>query len=350
VGKRILIIKPSSLGDIANAMAVVPQLRLLFPDSTLEWLANEEYAGLVEHAGVDRVVTFDRGSWRRMSGVAQGVRSFTRLCWFLRKRQYDIVLELQGLLRSGWFAWVTRAPVRIGFADARECSSFFYTERVIISNPETHAVDRYLATLKKLGDVQTPGYWRWSGLDECTRQLHERLESRKGDYFVLVPGTRWEIKKWPEPAHARLAAELHRRYGSTVYISGTRDEKALVESVASDACQQFGAEAGIVPLAGVLNLKELAVFCRDSRMVIAGDTGPMHLTVATGGCVLALMGPTLRHQHGPYNQPDNVLSVDMPCVPCRKKHCHDGSTPCMSKITVEMVLGTIETLLDKPGT
>ena len=341
MGKKILVIKPSSLGDIANSLVVVPQLRKLFPGSTVHWLANTEYAGFTALSGVEHVIGFDRSSWRRWSGVFRGMKSFITLCRQLRAQKYDIVIDLQGLLRSGWFSRVTGAPVRVGFADARECASFFYTTRVSVDRRNTHSVDCCLKAVEALGSLQKPVAWEWPALERVADNILKKLNIRKKEYFVIVPGARWKTKQWTPASFAQVAAELHQIYGLPVYITGTAGESALASSIELDASQLAGDREHILSLAGKLNIIELAVLCRDARLVLSGDTGPMHMADALGGRIVALMGPTNPVEHGPYTQPDNVISVHTCCVPCHQRTCDKQSIECMDMITPEMVLAQI---------
>jgi ADP-heptose:LPS heptosyltransferase len=341
VGKKILVIKPSSLGDIANALAVVPQLRRIFPGSVIHWLANAEYAGFAALSGIERVIGFDRSSWRQWKGVFRGTKTFIALCRNLRSQRYNIVVDLQGLLRSGWFARVTGAPVRVGFADAREGAGFFYTDHVSVDRHNMHSVDCCLKAVEALGSVQKPVRWQWPGIDRYTAAVHEETGTRQGSYFVFVPGARWQTKQWNPLSYARVAAELYQEYRMPVYITGTAGEAQLTNRIVMKASQLSDGSNHIVSLAGKLDIIELAVLCRDARLVLSGDTGPMHMTDALSGRLLALMGPTNPIEHGPYLQPENVISVHLSCVPCHQRKCVKENIDCMDMITPEMVINRI---------
>lgn len=341
MGKKILVIKPSSLGDIANALAVVPQLRRIFPGSAVHWLANAEYAGFAAVSGVEQVIDFDRSSWRRWTGVFRGTKTFIALCRVLRSQRYDIVIDLQGLLRSGWFARVTGAPVRVGFADARESAGIFYSDRVSVDRHTMHSVDCCLKAVEALGNVQNPVCWEWPGINRNAAAVHEKIGTRQGSYFVFVPGARWQTKRWNPSSYAHVAAELYQLYRMPVYVTGTAAEVQLTGRIVMEASQLSDGSNRIVSLAGKLDIVELAVLCRDARLVLSGDTGPMHMTDALGGRLLALMGPTNPVEHGPYLQPENVISVHLSCVPCHQRKCTKENIDCMDMITPEMVLAKI---------
>src|SRR5439155_9441238 len=143
--RRILIIKPSAIGDVVHTLPILALLRRRFPQAHIAWLLTPACAGLLDgHPLLDEVILFQRRrfgqGWRNPSS-ALDLLAFTK---DLRQRRFDLVIDLQGLFRSGWFAWKTRAPVRIGFANAREFAPLFYTHRVPIDSPEQHAIGRYL--------------------------------------------------------------------------------------------------------------------------------------------------------------------------------------------------------------
>ena len=138
---RILIVKPSSLGDIVHALPTLSALRTRFPKASISWLVKQEWADLlhrVEH--LDRVWPVGSG----LQGWLAEVRGLRAAC-------FDLVVDLQGLLRSGMIAWLAGSPVRIGFANAREGSPWLYTDRVAVPDPDMHAVERYLLVAQALG-------------------------------------------------------------------------------------------------------------------------------------------------------------------------------------------------------
>ena len=340
--RKILIVKPSSLGDIANALAIVPRLRTAFPGCEIHWLANSEYRPLVEAGGVDRVLCFERAAWRRWGSVARAARALVALCVALRAERYDAAIDLQSLFRSAWFVWITGAPVRIGFADARECATLFYTDRVEIKRHFAHAVECYLKTLEVMGVPAAPATWEWHGLDACAEAVRRKTGAATGAYFVLVPGSRGWTKQWPSERFAAVAAALWKRYAQPIVLAGGADERVLTEQVAREAVQQGCRAEAITSVAGALSLVELAALCRDCRLLLACDTGPMHLADAVGARVVALMGPTRAVGHGPYRQPGNAVVAHMECVPCQdaREQCRKRPA-CMETVTVEEVMDKI---------
>lgn len=343
---RVLVVKPSSLGDVVSALAVVPRLRRLLPGCRIDWFVNREYAPLVAAAGVDEVIAFDRRSWRHWRGVLAGVRNVWDVAMALRRARYDIVLDLQGLLRSGWFTWISGAPRRIGFADAREGAWLAYTERVRVARHEMHAVDCCLAVLRALGDDAAPAWWEWPGLDKVATEVRKKTGMAPESFFVIVPGSRRAEKRWPTAAWGELTARLSQAYHLPVAIIGDESERGLAAEIAGAATARGAAPGVVHVLAGALNLVEVLAFSRDSRLLIGCDTGPLHAAVAAGARVVELMGPTHPDRHGPYGQREHVVMAPAACAPCHGGARTCGAMPnCMAAITVDIVMNKVHEVM-----
>src|SRR4051812_21712209 len=154
---RILILKPSAIGDVVHALPVLNLLRKNYPQSHIAWLVTPACAGLLEgHPQLDEVIRFDRkgyGKGYKSLAALKGLISFVRS---LREQRFDLVLDLQGLFRSGWLAWQTRAAHRVGFKNAREGAPLFYTDRIDVGTAEQHAIERYLTLAEAVGCPRAP--------------------------------------------------------------------------------------------------------------------------------------------------------------------------------------------------
>src|SRR5438477_6661505 len=149
---RILIIKPSAIGDVVHTLPILNLLRRRWPNAHIAWLVTPTCAGLLEgHPQLSKVIRFERRrlahSWWNPAAAAD-LFGLTRE---LRRGEFDLVVDLQGLFRSGWLTFATRAPLRVGFANAREFAWLAYTHRVPIETDEQHAIDRYLQISEMLG-------------------------------------------------------------------------------------------------------------------------------------------------------------------------------------------------------
>ena len=342
---KLLIIKPSSLGDIANGMAIVPGLRKLFPESEIHWLANKGYADFAALCGVEKVLVFDRSSWKSSKGLFKGFKNFFSLCRQLRAEKYDIVLDMQGLFRSGWFAFVSGAWQRIGYSGAREKATIFYNRLVDDKRKNNHAVDCGLEFLKILGMDNPKAEWNWPDLSEIAAPLYKKFGLKKKNYIDFIVGTRWETKEWPPEYFAETAINLLKEHpGIKILLNGSEDQIPIAEFIKNKITEAGISPESIVILTGKIKLTELTSLMSLSRLVLTSDTGPMHIAAALGTKVVALMGPTSPARHGPYNQQNNTIAIDMDCSPCHKRKCPEN-IECMKQITPEIVLEKIRNLI-----
>src|ERR1700733_3619443 len=154
---RILLIKPSALGDVVNALPVLPKLRARYPQAQIDWLVTPENALLVErHPALSNVVLFDRRKFSRFGrdwGATKEALGWLRA---LRRARYDLVVDLGGQLRTALFCLATGAPVRLGLEKAREGAGIVYTHRAPVPTYDVHAVDRYLSVAGMLGLDDNP--------------------------------------------------------------------------------------------------------------------------------------------------------------------------------------------------
>lgn len=340
---RVLIIKPSAIGDVVHALPVLNILRTRWPQSHIAWLVTPTCAGLLEgHPQLDEVIPFERkrfGQGWRDPKAAAGLVVFQRE---LRQRKFDLVIDLQGLFRSGWLSWKTGAPVRVGFANAREFGWMFYTHRVRVGTPEQHATERYLAVLEALGLPRGPVEYVFptSGVD---RDHVEQFVPRGRRYAVLIPGTNWATKRWPTEHFAGLIRPLYERHGLTTVLAGSPNEVELCERVYKEAVQgnrDVRALPPVVNMAGKTTLRQMVALLRGADLVVANDSGPMHIAAALGRPLVTMYGPTNPIRTGPFGREETVVRLDIPCSPCYSRTCtHQSCLKLMGPGTVLTVAG-----------
>ena len=327
--KRVLIIKPSAIGDVVHTLPVLNLIRRRWPGAHVAWLVTPACSDLLEgHPQLDEVIRFERRrfaeGWRKPS-AAVGLFRFARE---LRARQFDLVVDLQGLFRSGWLAWQTRAPYRVGFANAREMAPVFYTHRVTLDNVEQHAIDRYLTLAETIGCGREPVEFRFATTDDDRRAVAELLKSDE-PYAVLLPGTNWATKRWPVEHFAATVEPLRERFALRTIVAGGLDDRALAASI-----------PGALDLTGATNLRQLVALLERAAVVVANDSGPMHIAAALGRPLVAPYGPTSPIRTGPYRREDAVIRLDIPCSPCFARQCSHQS--CLQWLKPEHVLREVE--------
>jgi lipopolysaccharide heptosyltransferase I len=321
--QRILIVKPSALGDIVHTLPVLKLLRNRWPAAHIEWLVMPAFASLLErHPLLNGIIRFDRkhfaSSWRNPSR-AKELKAFAS---DLMQRNFDLVIDFQGLFRSAWMTRQTGARTRVGFAYAREFAPLAYTHRVPQPTPERHATERYLDIAEALGCGRGPVEFEF-GLTNADYAAAADLVGGTERYAVLIPGTNWPTKRWPAESYAALAPRIEDELGLTVFFAGSPAEAKLIPPDARS-------------LAGRTTLPQLVALLEKASLVIANDSGPMHIASALSCPLVTMFGPTNPVRTGPYSRPDTVLQLDLVCRPCYSRQC--VHTSCMHWITVNDVM------------
>ncbi|MCB9894784.1 MAG: glycosyltransferase family 9 protein [Planctomycetes bacterium] len=349
-GKRLLLIKPSSLGDVVHAVPTAWALKSRWPTLHLSWLVNRGLDSLIAPIDcVDDVIPFDRSRFRGLVGpLAQRgeLRSFTRT---LREGKFDVVLDMQGLFRSGLFSWLTRAPIRVGDRDAREGSWLFYTNRVTTPGQPIHARVRYAALAETLGageqtreDLDVRDTERASARSLLSEAGHEG-----GALVAVCPGARWETKVYPAASFAAVLDELAERAGVLQPVLVGGDDLAQICQEICAACKT----AKPISLAGKTSLRELAALLDIADLMLTCDSGPMHIAAAQGTPTLAVFGPTDPRRTGPFGQLEHVVHGECELMPCLKRRCPGMGLKCMrdlSHLTIaEKALALLQQTADK---
>jgi 3-deoxy-D-manno-octulosonic-acid transferase/heptosyltransferase-1 len=349
--RSILIVKLSAIGDVVHTLPLLEVLRKNFPGATIDWLVEEEAGRIIEgHEAIDRVIVSRRKSWQRgllkRGSAIDSAREILRFLRELRSRKYDLVIDMQGLLKSGVLTGLSRGLRKIGFTWAREGSSLFLSETPFrVDQHGQHAIERYLRTADILGCAEKS----WQGripVRESDRVQVEALLREHGltgkALVALNPMARWETKLWEEERFTLLAERLEAELGLSVVFTGSAGDRPVIERI-------LGRRSGVgLNLAGQVGLKALAHLYSLCSVVVSTDTGPMHIAAAMNRPVVALFGPTAPWRTGPYGQGHRVIRVEMECSPCFRKTCGHGN--CMKAITVEEVFRAVEAAVNQaPG-
>jgi heptosyltransferase-1 len=335
--ERVCLIKPSSLGDVVHALPVLAALRTLWPRAHFSWVVNQGLRGLLDgHPDLDEVIPFERS---RATLGAGGLASISRFLRDLRRRRFDLAIDLQGLLRSGVMARATGAPVRVGLSNSREGSRYFYTHRIASPGPDSHAVDRLLKVAEAFGaDVSRPRFRVAIGPEDAgwARAL---LESIPRPRLAINAGARWLTKRWPPEHFAAVARRAVEEQGAGLVLVGAPEDRPLVDAI----------QAGLGPipaldLCGQTSLPRLAAIASEVDVFLSNDTGPLHLAAATGTRVVGVYTCTSPARTGPYGS--NAVSVKscVWCAPSFVKTC--ARLECMAELTPEKVWRALLPQLD----
>ncbi len=331
---KILILKPSSLGDVIHALPVLRLLKRRFPAGDIYWWIDADLASLLaDDPDLTGIVPFFRHRWASPFHWHEAIASIRHI----RAMSFDWVIDLQALLRSGVLAWLSGGRLRIGLEDGREGAPAFYDRLVPRPSAATHAVDWYLETLRLL-DVPTNGPFEWlpprpAVADAVRRRWHLGREP----WILLHPGARWLNKRWPEAAYATVIRRLAQTLPEARFavLGGTSERK-----LGAALCATLPGRC--LDLTGATSLPEMVEWIRHGTLLITNDSGPLHVAAALRRPVVAIFGPTDPRRTGPYGQVDQVLRVNLPCAPCLKSACANARPlQCLHDIPPEAVVAAV---------
>ncbi len=329
---NILIVKPSSLGDIIHTLPAVTMIRRNIPNAVINWVVNEEYARLLDLCpDVDNVVVFRRHHWNRLRNW-RSLLSFVRE---LRELDVDIALDFQGLFRSGLISFLSGAKRRAGFRNAREGAIYFYNERILLPANLKHAVDKNFFLLQSVLQIDDDVHDNGLSCSEIDlRNLRLLLKKQQIDLqyslLTVAPAARWRSKTWPPDFFAETIEKIWRRHPETIVaLAGQQEERPLGNFI-KERCENKGT---IVNLMGETELGTLTALLRHSETVLTNDSGAMHLAAAVDTPVVALFGPTDPEKTGPYGDMHCVLQGSCDQLPCGERVCAEGTNACHNSVT-----------------
>jgi len=364
---RILIIKPSAVGDVVHALPVLEKLRRRYPRARIDWLLTPENAEMVRgHPALTNILLFNRREFTNGRPVG-AVSRVLRLIGEIRAARYEMVIDLHGQFRSALFAVASEAPVRIGFGSpirkrtastfqgrqlanipdrgwtgAREGSWFAYSHRIPIPTLEVHAVDRYLWVGGLLGFDNEPPEFNLPVSPEAEERIGRHLAEHAAPgrpLAILSPATTWETKHWTTDGYAAVARRLVENGYAPVLI-GAKGEEALNRFIRERA-------PGASDFTGQTSLPDVVALIRRAAVVITNDSGAMHIAAALNRPMVCIFGPTNPVHVGPYGHPEAVIRLDIPCSPCnyrRLSQCPNEHR-CMRELTADMVFERVQAAL-----
>ena len=335
---RILLVRLGALGDIVHAIPAAAALRAAHPAATIDWVVDARHEDMVQLVSViDRVITMDAptiGAWLRV------VRD-------LREGQYDIALDMQGLMKSALLARVSGAPRVIGFSiwHLREKSARpFYSEVGVGDHPagggsrgpgraDDHVVHKNLRLLQTLGIDSTS--IEFPVRDVASVVVEEvRREFGEAPFALLNPGAAWPNKRWPPDRFGAVAAFLREVRGMRSLVLWGPGEAPLAQAIVE-------ASAGAATLAPPTRIADLLALSRAASLMVSGDTGPLHIAIAAGTPVVAIFGPTDPHRNGPLSPDDVAVSRYQTCECHYQRRCRE-SRWCLADVAAAEVVAAIQ--------
>jgi len=338
--RRILIVKPSSLGDIIHSLPVLWELRRLYPEAYIGWVVKEVWKDIIDdNPLLDEVIV-----------LKKGVRGFYSAIRHIYGSGYDTVIDLQGLFRSSVISLLSGASERIGFSNARELAYLFYNHKVAAPPGTIHAVERYLLALNVIASKEIFSGDKWSrphfplytdieDFEWVKDFLRANNLSNARPVIAVNPSARWEKKRWPISSYAALINQLIQELKAGIIILGSKEDILLAEEISSLVSGRPAVAAGKT------SLKTLTALLEWVDLLVTNDSGPMHIAAALRTPVIALFGPTNPGLTGPYGDGHIVIRKEIGCSPCLRRPCIHGRPLCMEAITVEEVMETVKAKL-----
>jgi len=304
--EKILIIKPSSLGDIVLALPALSALRRNFPEAKISWLIRPEFAPLLEnHPHLAEVISFDRKFLGKAWFHPKAFAALVALIWRLRRSKFDAVFDFQGLFRTACLAWLTGCKKRFGMANARELANLFYTHKTIQDEDCIHLVDYYLKIIKAAGatdtDVQFEIPLNPADVDSANRLL-ARHDIRASNYVVFVPGSTHSDKCWPVERFAALADRISAKFDLPIIAVGTESDKSKVDEIKNLT------DVPIENFAGQTTLGELVALIKAAKLVVSNDTGPGHIAAALGTPLVMMFSWSNPARIAPYGRAECMVA------------------------------------------
>ncbi len=331
--RRICVVKPSALGDIVQALPILPALRARFPLARIAWVANRSFAPLLRPVPLlDEVIEFDRGLLR--TNPAAGAAGFARLLAGLRRRRFDLAIDLQGLFRSGLMLGATGARWRVGLRSAREGAGLFATHLVDDAAGPPDAVRRYWQVGRWLGaDAEAPSEFPLGLTAAELAAADELLAGLPRPLLAVAPGAAWATKRWPAASFAAAANLLPAGVAAGVAVLGGPGEEAFAAEVSAGLALPNRNLAGRTPL------RLLAAALARCDLLLANDSGPTHLAAAVGTPTVSIFTCTDPARAAPFGNGHRVVRTGVPCRGSYLKSC--GHVSCFANITPELVAGVV---------
>jgi lipopolysaccharide heptosyltransferase I len=332
---RFLVIRLSSIGDIVHALPAVAALGQSFPRAEIHWLIENRYAPLLAgNPYVQRIIVLDTLSWRGSLPPLSMVGETVKTLRGLRGTAYEAAVDFQGLWKSALIALLSGAKERVGLAQPwlRERGvAVLYTERVSAAGRQ-HVVEESLALVEYLG--ARVGLWQFPlphtpEADQYVDDQLARLEAR--DFMIVNPGGGWKAKRWAPENYAVLLRHLESWFSGKILLTGSPEENELISGILKSA----GTKRAVYFPSSIVQFIALA---RRARLVLGGDTGPLHLAAAVGTPLVAIHGPTDPARDGPFNKADIALYNRAPVNHSRR----DANATYIEGISVESVRVAIE--------
>jgi lipopolysaccharide heptosyltransferase II len=330
--RKILIVLHGSIGDVTRALPLAGILRTRFSTASLAWSVEPPSLPLVQLCpAIDDIIVYNRPA---------GLPALVRFLCTVRARRFDLVLDLQRHLKSGFISRWSGAPYRLGFhrSDSKELNWIFNNLHIPSTGGSGPKILHYLKFAEFFDIPGAPMEWELRLTAEDEARAQGLLGDVHRELAVLFVGSRWESKQWFAAQIGATAAAIRLRYGLEVVLLGAATDRVLSEEA------ETLAQGKLINLTGQTTLRDAIAIIQRARFCVGPDTGLMHIAAALGIPVVSLWGATDPVRTGPYGFADLAIRGKADCSPCYRRRCAIGRV-CMLSITVDAILTMIDRAL-----
>ncbi|MBD1390968.1 glycosyltransferase family 9 protein [Neiella sp. HB171785] len=343
--QRILIVRLSAIGDVIMASGIVPALRSRYPNAHIAWLAEPAAQQILKETdGIDQIIVWPRQQWQQLWQAKQYKQLWQAIKQFrqqLHSHNFDTAIDIQGLLKSAFLAWLSGAKQRYGFK-SKEKSHWFLTDAIVKLNNDPRISSEYRQMARYLGANDESHFRMTIDIKGATagEARYKLLQAGvNGPFGLMLPFTTRPQKHWFDQHWLQLAELFYQRYQMPLVMLGGPADKEHAATLAKGS-------AHIVNLVGQTSLLETAAIIQQGRMAVGVDTGLTHLCIAKKTPVVALFGSTRPYLDTGWAGA-TVIYHDLECSPCRRRPTCDGAFHCLKEITAEEVMAELQRLSEQ---
>lgn len=338
---RVLLIKTSSMGDVIHTLPALTDAANAIPNIKFDWLVEKSFAEIPAwHPMVDKVIPISFRKWRKNIFARENFQETRNLITALRSSSYDVILDAQGLIKSALFSLAAKGNrVGLDWKSARESFASLVYQKKVRVNFYQHAIVRMRELFSKALEYPLPDHEPQFGALHIPQKTAVPPQEK---YIVLLHGTTWETKLWPENYWCELANRL-KVAGYQLKISGGNASEVARAQRIADSCDA-------VQILPYLEISTMASLLQQATAAVAVDTGFGHLAAALGVPTVSIYGATNAVYTGALGQRSVHLQANFSCAPCFKRTCtykeKSTVTPaCYTSITPTVVFAALEPLL-----
>ncbi len=346
--KKFLLIRVSSLGDVVHALPALSMLRANHPSAHIAWLVEEPYRDLLfDNPDLDEIIVIRTRYWRK-NWTLKTFGEIRDTIALLRERQFDVALDLQGLIKTGLIAFLSGARLRMGLhrKNCREpLNALFTNKKASFISKGSHVVDISLNLIRLSGGTKpTPQPHPLEVPEEIREKVamffKENPELKTRSIAVVNPGAGFPTKLWKLDRFAKLADRIARELGLNILLAWGPGEKPMAEKIADSMTEKSW-------IAPKTSIQESIALFGHTALMISCDSGPLHLCAGMGMPTVSIFGPTDPVRNGPYGSNHQVIYKEQPCSFCWKKTCAIETHDCMEQVEVEDVFQAVKTSVSK---